>query len=113
MTKTWSGMTTREYKKHKNLKQVNLRDNMTNLELILNMLSEATAAELSVKSQPKNLQESTTVAREGAVVAKTARKEIEQRGGTVISTKNAKQLGQRSPQKQITKNITPKKGKNG
>jgi hypothetical protein len=113
MTKTWSGMTTREYKKHKNLKKENLRDNMTNLELIINMLSEATATELSVKSQPKNLQESATVAREGAVVAKTARKEIEQRGGTVISTQNAKQIGQRKPQKQITKNITPKKGKNG
>jgi hypothetical protein len=113
MTKTWSEMTTREYKKHKNLKKENLRDNMTNLELIINMLSEATATELSVKSQPKNLQESTAVAREGATVAKNARKEIEQRGGTVISPQNAKQLGQRKSQKQITKNITPKKGKDG
>ena len=111
MSKTWSGMTTREYKKHKGLKKENLRDNMTNLELIINMLSEATATELSAKSQPQNLQESTIVAREGAIVAKTARKEIEQRGGTVISSQNAKSLGNRNSLPKITKNITPKKGK--
>ena len=104
MTKTWSGMTTREYKKHKGLKKENLRDNMTNLELIINMLSEATATELSIKSQPKNFHESSVIAREGAVVAKTARKEIEKRGGTVISSQNAKKIGHRKDQKQITKN---------
>jgi len=79
----------------------NLRDNMTNLELIINMLSEATTTELSAKSQPKNLQESAEVAREGANVAKTTRNEIEKRGGTVISSVNAKLLGKREGQKKI------------
>jgi len=95
MTKTWSGMTTKQYKKHKNLKKENLRDNMTNLELIINMLAEATTTELSAKSNPKNLQESAVVAHKGANVAKNARLEIEHRGGKVISSENAKQLGQR------------------
>jgi hypothetical protein len=111
MSKTWSGMTTIEYKKHKGLKKENLRDNMTNLELIINMLSEATATELSAQRIPKNLKESTHVAVEGATVAKNARKEIEQKGGTVISSQNAKQLGTKKDQKQITKNVTPKKKK--
>jgi len=90
MTKTWSGMTTKQYKQHKNLKKENLRDNMTNLELIINMLSEATATELSAKSVPKNLQESAVVAQKGANVAKNARLEIEQQGGNVITSQNAK-----------------------
>ena len=112
MTKTWSGMTTKQYKRHKNLKKENLRDNMTNLELIINMLSEATATELSVKSVPKNLQESAVVAQKGANVAKNARLEIEQQGGNVISKQNAKQLGQRSNSKEITANNSKiKKGK--
>ena len=92
-------MTTRQYKKHKNLKKENLRDNMTNLELIINMLSEASATELSVKSIPKNLQESAVVAQKGANVAKNARLEIEQQGGNVISKQNAKQLGLRQSNK--------------
>jgi len=104
MTKTWSGMTTKQYKQHKNLKKENLRDNMTNLELIINMLSEATATELSVKSVPKNLQESAVVAQKGANVAKNARMEIEQQGGDVISRQNAKQIGQRNSPKEITAN---------
>jgi hypothetical protein len=95
MTKTWSGMTTKQYKKHKNLKKENLRDNMTNLELVINMLAEATTTELSAKSNPKNLRESTVVAHKGANVAKNARLEIEHQGGKVISHQNAKQLGQR------------------
>jgi hypothetical protein len=93
MTKTWSGMTTKQYKNHKNLKKENLRDNMTNLELIINMLAEATATELSTKSNPQNLHESAKIAYTGANVAKNARLEIEQRGGNVISQQNAKQLG--------------------
>jgi len=96
MTKTWSGMTTKQYKRHKNLKKENLRDNMTNLELIINMLSEATTTELSAKSNPKNLQESAVIAHKGANVAKNARLEIEQQGGKVISSQNAKQLGKRN-----------------
>ena len=101
MTKTWSGMTTKQYKKHKNLKKENLRDNMTNLELIINMLSEATATELSAKNNPKNLQESAIAAYKGAVVAQNARLDIEQQGGKVISSQNAKQLGQRKEQKKL------------
>ncbi|MDR3000111.1 MAG: Bro-N domain-containing protein, partial [Fibromonadaceae bacterium] len=95
MTKTWSGMTTKQYKKHKNLKKENLRDNMTNLELIVNMLAEATTTELSTKSKPKNLSQSAETAKIGATVAKNARMDIEKRGGKVISPQNAKQLGKR------------------
>ena len=95
MSKTWSGMTTKQYKQHKNLKKENLRDNMTNLELVINMLAEATATELSEKNNPQNLQESAIIAHKGANVAKNARIDIEQQGGKVISSQNAKQLGQR------------------
>jgi len=95
MYKTWSDMNTKEYKKHKGLKKENLRDNMTNVELILNMLAEASATELSQKDEPQNLSESTKLAVSGAEVAKDARKSLEQRGGEVISRKNAKQLGKR------------------
>ncbi|GHT34598.1 phage antirepressor [Bacteroidia bacterium] len=101
MTKTWSGMTTKQYKQHKNLKQENLRDNMTNLELIINMLAEATATELSVKSNPQDLQQSAQIAHTGATVARNARLEIEQKGGKVISAQNAKQLGTKNEQKKI------------
>ncbi|MDR0873727.1 MAG: hypothetical protein LBN27_09745 [Prevotellaceae bacterium] len=101
MTKTWSGMTTKQYKQHKNLKQENLRDNMTNLELIINMLAEATATELSAKSNPQDLQQSAQIAHTGATVARNARLEIEQKGGKVISAQNAKQLGTKNEQKKI------------
>ena len=104
MSKTWSGMTTKEYKQHKNLKKENLRDNMTNLELVINMLAEATATELSSKNYPQNLQESAIVAHKGANVAKNARLEIEQQGGKVISSQNARQLGQRKNQNILTEN---------
>jgi hypothetical protein len=101
ITKTWSGMTTKQYKKHKNLTKENLRDNMTNLELIINMLAEATATELSVKNNPQDLQESTDIAHKGATIAKNARLEIEQQGGKVISSQNAKQLGTRNGQNKL------------
>ena len=101
MTKTWSGMTTKQYKQHKNLKKENLRDNMTNLELIINMLAEATATELSGNSNPQDLAESANVAHKGATVAKNARLEIEEKGGKVISSQNAKELGKRSEPKMI------------
>jgi hypothetical protein len=96
MYKTWSEMNTKEYKKHKGLAKENLRDNMTNVELILNMLAEASATELSQKTEPQNLTESSKVAISGAEVAKDARKSLEQRGGEAISSKNAKQLGKRN-----------------
>ncbi len=96
MSKTWSGMTTKEYRHHKSLKKENLRDNMTNLELVVNMLAEATATELAAKHNPQGLYQSSVVARKGANVAKNARLEIEQQGGEVISSKNAGQLGKRT-----------------
>ncbi|MBO7555298.1 MAG: phage antirepressor protein [Neisseriaceae bacterium] len=93
MYRSWAGMSAKEYKQFKGLKKENLRDNMTNIELILNMLAEASATELSQKMMPKNLQQSATVAISGAEVAKDARKSLEQRGVTAISPKNAKELG--------------------
>jgi hypothetical protein len=104
ITKTWSGMTARQYKRHKNLTKENLRDNMTNLELIINMLAEASTTELSTKNNPQNLQESADIAHKGATVAKNARLEIEQQGGKVISSQNAKQLGTRKQQNKLLKN---------
>jgi hypothetical protein len=96
MTKTWSGMTTREYKNHKDLKKENLRDNMTNLELVINMLAEVSATELSTNAQPQTPIESAKIAVKGATVAKNAREDIERQGGKVISAKNAKSLGVRT-----------------
>jgi len=111
MTKTWSGMTTKQYKQHKNLKKENLRDNMTNLELIINMLAEATTTELSTKNSPQNLQESAVIAHRGANVAKNARLEIEEQGGAVVSSQNAKQLGNRNDTKRLSDNNTATKKK--
>jgi len=91
MSKTWSGMTTKEYKNFKGLKKENLRDNMTNMELVLNMLAEVSATEISVEKQPYGLIESAVVAREGAEVAKVARSELEERvGKKILSPSNAK-----------------------
>lgn len=93
ITKAWTGMTTKEYKKLKNLKKENLRDNMTNLELVLNMLAETATTEISEKRKPKNLDENKTVAREGGSVAGNARKDIEAKTGKrVITKKNEKTL---------------------
>ena len=96
MTKTWSGMTTHEYKKHKDLKKENLRDNMTNTELVLNMLAEVAATDISIARQPSGFAESAKVAKEGAETAKIAREQLEQRTGKpAVSSLNAKDLGQR------------------
>ncbi len=93
ITKAWTGMTTKEYKRLKDIKKENLRDNMTNLELVLNMLAETATTEISEKCEPKNLEENKTVAREGGTVAGNARKEIEiKTGKKVITNKNAKML---------------------
>ena len=93
ITKAWTGLTTREYKKLKDLKKQNLRDNMTNLELVLNMLAETATTEISQKREPKNLDENKKVAREGGSVAGNARKDIEEKTGRrVITGKNAKRL---------------------
>lgn len=95
MSKTWSGMTTSEYKRFKGLRKENLRDNMTNTELILNMLSEVATTDISVVRQPQGLSESVAVAKEGAKAAKAARTQIEKSTGkSVVSPLNAKNLGQ-------------------
>ena len=97
MTKTWSGMTTREYKKHKDLKKENLRDNMTNTELVLNMLAEVAATDISAVHQPQGFNQSAAVAKEGATAAKVAREQIEKSTGKpAVSKLNAKNLGQRA-----------------
>jgi len=94
MSKTWSGMTTREYKKHKGLKKENLRDNMTNTELVLNMLAEVATTDISAQRQPAGFDESAAVAKEGAKAAKVARTQIEKSTGkSVVSKLNAKNLG--------------------
>ena len=93
MYRTWADMSTKEYKEFKSLKKENLRDNMTNIELILNMLAEASATELSQNENPENLAQSAQIAVSGAEVARDARKSLEKRGGKAISAKNAKELG--------------------
>lgn len=93
LTKAWAGMSTRQYKNLKGLKKENLRDNMSTLELALNMLAEATTTELTKVQNPQGLSENREVAREGGTVAGNARKDIEQRTGRkVITADNAKQL---------------------
>lgn len=93
ITKAWTGMTTKKYKKIKSLKKENLRDNMTNLELVLNMLAETATTEISQNKVPKGMDENKVVAREGGSVAGNARKDIESKTGKkVISSKNAKVL---------------------
>lgn len=90
MTKAWSGLTVQEYKQLKGLKKENLRDNMTNIELVLNMLAEATTTAISRQEQPETFDESKRIARRGGSVAKNARADIEsQLGQSVISPLNA------------------------
>ena len=95
ITKAWSGMNTRQYKNLKGLKKENLRDNMTTLELVLNMLAEATTTEISKQKAPATFSENLSVAREGGEAAGIARKAVEERTGVpVITAKNAAQLNQ-------------------
>ena len=95
ISRAWSGMSTRQYKSLKGLKKENLRDNMTTLELVLNMLAEATTTEISKQKAPETFSESVDVARAGGKVAGDARKAIEsQTGVPVITSKNAAQLNQ-------------------
>jgi len=90
ISKAWSGMTTRQYKTFKGLKKENLRDNMTTLELVLNMLAEATTTEISKEEKPNTFEENREVAKRGGHVAGNARKEIEaQTGKSVITSKKA------------------------
>lgn len=93
ITKAWSGMSTRQYKNLKGLKKENLRDNMSTLELVLNMLAEATTTELSKTHEPQGLAENQSIARQGGQIAGNARKEIEENTGRpVITSKNAVEL---------------------
>jgi len=93
MTKEWSGKSTHEYKKYKGLKKENLRDNMTNMELVLNMLAEVSATDLSREIDPSGMPESAKVARQGGSVAKAAREQYEKQSGKkVVTSLNAKNL---------------------
>ncbi|MEK6782358.1 MAG: BRO family protein [Bacteroidota bacterium] len=102
ITKAWSDKTVKEYKKHKNLKKENLRDHMTNLELVLNMLAEATTSEISKEKKPKSLDESKVIARQGGTIADNTRKEIEAKTGKkVVSALNAKQITEGNPKRKL------------
>jgi hypothetical protein len=93
MTKEWSGKTTREYKTFKGLKRENLRDHMTNMELVLNMLAEVSATDLSKETDPVGMAESEKIAKQGGSVAKAARKQYERQSGkNVVTSLNAKNL---------------------
>jgi hypothetical protein len=93
ITQAWTGLTTKQYKNLKGLKKENLRDNMTNLELVLNMLAETATTEISLKRKPNKFDQHKTVAREGGTVAGNARKEIETKTGKkVVTQKNAKKI---------------------
>jgi len=95
ITKAWAGFTTKQYKDFKELKKENLWDNMTNLELVLNMLAETSTTELSKKHKPITFSENKIIAQKGGTVAGNARKELEDKlGNSVLSPLNAKKLGQ-------------------
>jgi hypothetical protein len=91
ITQAWSGMTTKQYKQHKGLKTESLRDNKTNLELVLNMLAEATTTEISKEKKPKSPSQNREVAKQGGKIAGNTRKEIEAKTGKkIVSSLNAK-----------------------
>ena len=87
ITKAWSGLSVKEYKNHKGLKKENLRDNMSNLELVLNMLAEATTTEISKEKKPKTFTENKKIAKQGGTIAGNTRKEIEAKTGKKIVNK--------------------------
>jgi len=110
ITKAWAGRTTKEYKTLKGLKKENLRDNMTNTELILNMLAEASTKDISQAVEPQSFEESKQVAAQGGNVAKVALKELEAKTGKkVVTSLNAKSILNIS---KSSKKLNPKKGKN-
>jgi hypothetical protein len=93
ITEAWSGFTAKEYKKFKDLKKENLHDHMTNLELVLNMLAEATTTEISKEKKPKTFPENRKIAKQGGTIAGNTRRDIEEKTGRkVVSKLNAKQL---------------------
>ena len=100
ITKAWSGLTVKDYKKVKGLKKQNLRDNMTNMELVLNMLAEATTTEISKQEQPDTFEQNQEIAKQGGEIAGTARRQIERKTGkSVVTVKNANDL----PKEQVEK----------
>lgn len=107
MSRTWSGLSIRDYKQHKGLKKENLRDHMTNTELVLNMLAEVAATDIAQVRQPQGFAESAQAAQEGAQTAKAARLQLEKSTGRkVVSPRNAKQLGtQQAPEKLLLPSV--------
>ena len=96
ITKAWSGLSVKQYKGFKNLKKENLRDNMSNLELVLNMLAEATTTEISKEKNPITFEDNRKIAKQGGTIAGNTRKEIESKTGKkVVIRQNAKQLSQK------------------
>jgi hypothetical protein len=97
ITKAWSGYSTKQYKNLKDLKKENLRDHMTNLKLVLNMLAEATTTEISKEKNPKSFVDSKRIAKQGGRIAGNTRREIEEKTGkSVVTSQNAKQLNANS-----------------
>jgi len=93
ITKAWSGLTTKQYKGLKDLKKENLRDHMTNLELVLNMLAEATTSEISKAKEPNTFEKNRIIANQGGTIAGNTRREIEEKTGrNVVTGKSAKQI---------------------
>ncbi len=104
ITKAWSGKTVKQYKKHKDLKKENLRDHMTNLELVLNMLAEATTTEISKEKKPRTLDENKVIAKQGGTIAGNTRKQIEAKTGKKIVNKlNARNIMEGKPKRRKLK----------
>lgn len=102
ITRAWSGLNTREYKQLKDLKTGNLRDNMTNLELVLNMLAEATTTEISKERKPKGFEQSRVIAKQGGTIAGNTRREIEQKSGRkIVTSTNQKTLASAKKTKKL------------
>jgi BRO family, N-terminal domain len=102
ITQAWSGKTVKQYKQHKDLKKENLRDNMTNLELVLNMLAEATTTEISKEKNPKTFDDNKIIAKQGGTIAGNTRREIEAKSGKkIVSPLNAKKLKSKDEMKKL------------
>ena len=104
ITKAWSGKTVKQYKKHKRLKKENLRDHMTNMELVLNMLAEVSTTEISKERKPTTLDESKVIAQQGGTIAGNARKQIEGKTGKkIVSKLNARNIVEGKPNRKKLK----------
>ena len=102
ITKAWSGFKTKEYKKLKDLKTENLRDHMSNLELVLTMLAEASTTEISQNVKPETFEENKTIAKQGGDIAGNTRKEIESKSGVkIVTSNNAKKVGEIKQSKKL------------